>query len=136
VKDEAGNRSFFYGATYNNTLIPEYTQTQAGMYAPSREEAERLLAARKADIDSWAADKYHLMNPLWFRVSDCVSRAGFLVSAPFGIPAVVVGERFFPDKELGKRRTMREIVHEYFEYPYDQPTVNVQGRSETRSALQ
>jgi hypothetical protein len=121
-KTQTGANLTYYGVTYNNTLIPEYTKSGKGIYAGSSEEAWSLFKSNSPETDKWIADKYWLSNAPWYYFSTSVVRAGQLIGAPFAIPGAWIGEKFFPDKTLGPRRSVKEITREYFMLPYDEPT--------------
>jgi hypothetical protein len=126
IKDEAtGERKSFYGVTYNHSLIPEYTKSATGLYANSYDEAYSLMNQKSADLDSWIGNKYYLMNSAWYRLGSSISGLGLLATSVFVIPVEWVGERFFPDPDLGGRRSFRQITKDFFEPTYDEPRLKI-----------
>ncbi len=125
VKNEAGERKFFYGVTYNHTLIPEYTKSAKGQYAESYEEAASLYQQRAAELDSWIGNKYRLTNSTWYHLTSPIPKIALIAVYPFVVPVEWLGERLFPDPSLGGRRTIRQITSDYFEPTFDQPALQI-----------
>jgi len=115
-----------FGVTYNNILIPEYTESPAGSYAPTYDEAWGRFDKRVDDLDSWLGDKYKLPNSSWYQLSSLMSKMGLLAMSPFVLPVEWVGERVAPDPALGISRSFREIAADFFAPSYDPPTLRVQ----------
>jgi len=127
LRDEQGSKKVFYGISYNHTLIPEYTKSASGTYAATREEALGLYNARGAELDTWIGNKYRLTNSTWYRWTSPISRLGLAAASPLVIPFEWAGERFFPDRSLGDRRTFRQITQDYFEPTFDEPVLKQVG---------
>lgn len=134
VKDEEGKVNYLYGVTYNNTLIPEYTQTTMGTYADSYEEASELLDKRREDIDPWIDDKYELTNSTWFQLTNGISRLGLLAISPIVVPIEWLGEKLFPDPDLGPARSWKQIAEDFFEEQYDEPVLKARALADNTPA--
>jgi len=115
----------YYGVTYNNILIPEYTQTKAGQYAASYDGAWELYDKQGSEIDSWIADKYDLPDSTWYQATSWISHLGLVAVWPFVVPIEWVGERIAPDPLLGGKRTIREITVDFMADRYDNPRLKI-----------
>jgi hypothetical protein len=121
IKEPDGIVRYTYGVTYNNTLIPEYTQTSAGTYANSYDDAWGSLETRREKIDPWISQKYELTNSTWFQLSNSISRLSLLALSPLVVPIEWLGEHIFPEKELGPPRSWKQVAEDFFAAQYDQP---------------
>jgi hypothetical protein len=115
----------YYGVTYNNVLISEYTKTKVGKYTTSYDGAWELYDKQGSEIDSWIADKYQLPNSTWYRSTSWLSAAGLIAAWPFVVPIEWIGERIAHDPLLGKKRTVREITMDFMADQYDNPTLKI-----------